>query len=160
MDFGIGTGLLGSLFGGLFRIAPEILKWLDRKDERAHELAMFQLQTDLEKQRGTFTMEAKYADHSIAALDAIKSAFEDQQVAVSRASTWVASASAFVRPGITYVLFGMYCLVKLVTLVYALMHGADWGKVLTESYDAEDFAMLNLVITFWFVGRAIERYQK
>ena len=29
--------LLGSLFGGLFRLAPEFLKWLDRKNERDHE---------------------------------------------------------------------------------------------------------------------------
>ena len=45
-------GLLGSIFGGLFRLAPEILKFLDKKNERLHELNMFQLQTDLEKLRG------------------------------------------------------------------------------------------------------------
>ena len=32
--------LLGGLLGGTFRLAPEILKWLDRKGERGHELAM------------------------------------------------------------------------------------------------------------------------
>ena len=32
--------LLGGLLGGTFRLAPEILKWLDRKSERGHELAM------------------------------------------------------------------------------------------------------------------------
>lgn len=26
--------LMGTLFGGAFRLAPEILKWVDRKDER------------------------------------------------------------------------------------------------------------------------------
>ena len=31
--------LLGGLLGGAFRLAPEILKWLDRKGERGHELA-------------------------------------------------------------------------------------------------------------------------
>ena len=50
-------GLLGSIFGGLFRLAPEVLKFLDKKNERQHELNMFQLQTDLEKMRGTFKME-------------------------------------------------------------------------------------------------------
>ena len=24
-------GLLGSIFGGIFRLAPEVLKWLDKK---------------------------------------------------------------------------------------------------------------------------------
>lgn len=46
--FELASGLLGSLFGGLFRLAPEIIKFLDRKDERRHELSMFTLQTDLE----------------------------------------------------------------------------------------------------------------
>ncbi len=45
-------GLLGSIFGGLFRLAPEVLKWLDKKNERSHELLMFSRQCDLEAQRG------------------------------------------------------------------------------------------------------------
>ena len=32
--------LLGGLLGGAFRLTPEILKWIDRKGERAHELAI------------------------------------------------------------------------------------------------------------------------
>ena len=28
--------LLGGLLGGAFRLAPEVLKWLDRKGERSH----------------------------------------------------------------------------------------------------------------------------
>jgi hypothetical protein len=34
----LGGGLLGSVFGGLFRLAPEVLKWLDRKDERSKDV--------------------------------------------------------------------------------------------------------------------------
>ncbi len=45
-------GLLGSIFGGIFRMAPEVLKWMDKKNEREHELNMFKFQCDLEAQRG------------------------------------------------------------------------------------------------------------
>ena len=69
-------GLLGSIFGGIFRLAPEVLKFLDKKNERAHELNMFQLQTDLEKMRGEFKMEEKYVDYSIQQMDTIKEAFK------------------------------------------------------------------------------------
>ena len=31
-------GILGSIFGGVFRLAPEVLKWMDKKNEREHEL--------------------------------------------------------------------------------------------------------------------------
>ena len=102
--------LLGGVFGGLLRLAPEVLKWFDRKDERRHELAMFQLQTDLEKVKGTFAVEQKYVEHSVAALDAIQAAFKDQQQAVSKSPMWVAAMSALVRPMVTYWLFFMFSL--------------------------------------------------
>ena len=152
--------LLGSLFGGLFRLAPEFLKWLDRKNERDHELNMFRLQTDLEKQRGTFTLEEKYVDHSTAALDAIQEAFREQSATASASYKWVAAASALVRPGITYVLFGLYVAVKIAALTYAINSGAAWRDVLIANWSADDFAILNMILTFWFVGRAIEKYQK
>ena len=71
-------GLLGSIFGGLFRLAPEVLKFLDKGNERKHELSMFTLQTDLEKMRGQFKMEERYVDYSVNQLDAIKEAFKEQ----------------------------------------------------------------------------------
>jgi len=48
----IGGGLFGTIFGGLFRLAPEVLKFLDRKNERQHELSMFSRQCELEQVRG------------------------------------------------------------------------------------------------------------
>lgn len=152
--------LLGSLFGGLFRLAPEFFKLLDRKNERDHELNMFRLQTDLEKQRGTFTLEEKYVDHSTAALDAIQEAFREQSATASTSYKWVAAASALVRPGITYVLFGLYVAVKVTAIAYSLHSGASWVEVTKTHWTTEDFALLNLVITFWFVGRSIEKYQR
>lgn len=48
--------LLGGLLGGAFRLAPEILKWLDRKGERGHELAMQDKVLEFEKLRGAQRM--------------------------------------------------------------------------------------------------------
>lgn len=155
-----GSGILGSIFGGLFRLAPEILKFFDKVSERKHELEMFRLQTDLEKMRGEFRMEEKYVDHSTAALDAIQAAFVQQGKADERAWKWVASVSALVRPGITYILFGMYVAIKFTAIIYAINSGAPWNEVLSTNWTAEDFGMLNLIITFWFVGRAVERYKQ
>jgi len=45
-------GLLGSIFGGVFRLAPEVLKFFDKKNERQHELNMFARQCELETLRG------------------------------------------------------------------------------------------------------------
>jgi hypothetical protein len=158
--FELASGLLGSLFGGLFRLAPEVFKFFDRKDERAHELKMFTLQTDLEKMRGTFRMEEKYVEHSATQLDAIAAAMKQQGEADKRAWKWVASLSALVRPSITYVLFGLYVAFKVTMIVYAMDSGAPWYEVIRENWTADDFAMLNMVITFWFVNRTLEKYGK
>lgn len=153
-------GLLGSIFGGLFRLAPEVLKFLDKKNERQHELSMFQLQTDLEKMRGEFRMEEKYVDYSIQQMDTIKEAFKEQAQTAKEAG-WLASfITAITRPGLTWIAFSVYVAVKAAGLTIAFQTNANWAEVLTKSYDEDDFAMLNMMISFWFVGRSIEKYQK
>jgi hypothetical protein len=158
MDFFSG-GILGSLLGGLFRLAPEVLKFFDRKDERLHELKMFTLQTDLEKIRGEFRIEERYVEHGSAQLEAIGEAFKQQGEADKKAWKWVASLSALVRPGVTYILFGMYVAYKIIMITYALDSSAPWKEALVSLWTAEDFGMLNMILTFWFVGRTIEKYR-
>ncbi len=155
----LGGGLLGSIFGGLFRLAPEVLKFLDKKNERQHELSMFQLQTDLEKMRGEFKMEEKYVDYSIQQMDTIKAAFQEQAETAKAAGWFVAAVSALVRPGITWCLFFMYAAVKAAALVIAFQTGANWMEVVTKCWDEDDFALFTMVLTFWFVGRSLERYK-
>ena len=156
----LGGGLLGSIFGGLFRLAPEVLKFLDKKNERQHELSMFQLQTDLEKMRGEFKMEEKYVDYSIQQMDTIKAAFQEQAETAKAAGWFVAAISALVRPGITWALFFMYAAVKAAALVIAFQTGADWAEVISKCWDEDDFGVFTMCITFWFVGRSVEKYQK
>ena len=155
----LGGGLLGSIFGGIFRLAPEVLKFLDKKNERQHELSMFQLQTDLEKMRGEFKMEEKYVDYSIQQMDTIKAAFQEQAETAKAAGWFVAAISALVRPGITWCLFFMYAAVKAAALVIAFQTGANWMEVVTKCWDEDDFALFTMVLTFWFVGRSLERYK-
>jgi hypothetical protein len=153
-------GLLGSVFGGLFRLAPEILKFLDKKNERSHELNMFQLQTDLEKMRGQFMMEEKYVEHSVAQLDTIKEAFKEQSETAKNAGWFVSAISALVRPGITWALFFMYAAVKVAVLYMAFLTNAPWYEVIQQTWDADDFGLFTMCISFWFVGRSIEKYTK
>jgi hypothetical protein len=153
-------GLLGSVFGGLFRLAPEILKFLDKKNERSHELNMFQLQTDLEKMRGQFRMEEKYVEHSVAQLDTIKEAFREQSETAKNAGWFVSAISALVRPGITWALFFMYAAVKVAAIYMAFLTNAPWYEVIQQTWDADDFGIFTMCISFWFVGRSIEKYNK
>ena len=159
LDF-LGSGVLGTLLGGIFRMAPEVLKFLDRDNERKHELAMFTLQTDLEKVRGDYRMEEKYVDHSTAALDAIQEAFKQQEEADSKAWKWVASLSALVRPGVTYWFMALYSAAKFSTIWIAYQTNQSMAEIFSEVWSDQDFGLLSMILTFWFVGRAIEKYKK
>lgn len=154
------TGILGSIFGGLFRLAPEVINFFDKKNDRAHELEMFKIQTDLEKQRGEYRLEEKYVEHSTQQLEAIQQAFKEQSETAQSSYPWVSALSALVRPVVTYVLFGLYVLVKLSMIVYGIEIGVSWHELLQQNWTAEDFGMLNMILTFWFVGRSIEKRQK
>lgn len=156
----LGSGLLGSLVGGLFRIAPEVLKWLDRKDDRKHELEMFKLQTDLEKVRGTIRLDEKYVEHSTAQISAIETAFKTQADEAGKSYKWVAALSALVRPVVTYVLFGLYVVFKITLITYAITSGGAWPEVIIKNWTVEDFGLLNMILTFWFLGRSIEKRQQ
>jgi len=154
----LGQGFLGSLFGGIFRLIPEVLKYMDSKNERAHELKMFQEQTSLEKVKGEFVVEGKYVDHSIAQLGAISEAFKQQATEAGSSYKWISAASALVRPGVTYIIFLFYIIFKLLVLAVALeTPDVQWQVAIQHIWTAEDFGMLNMILTFWFVGRAIEK---
>ena len=156
----LGSGLFGGILGAIARLVPEFIKFFDKKNEREHELNMFKLQTDLEKVRGEFKVEEKYVDFSTAQMQAIGEAMKQQGEADSRAYKWVASLSALVRPAVTYILFGLYVLFKISMVTYAMYHGAAWQAAFGTLWNGDDFAMLNMILSFWFVGRAVEKYQR
>ena len=74
--------LLGGLLGGAFRLAPEILKWMDRNGERSHELSMQDKALEFEKLRGAQRMSEIGANADAAwntgAIDALKEAVAAQ----------------------------------------------------------------------------------
>ena len=153
------SGLLGSILGGIFRLAPEVLKFFTRKEDNKHELEMFRLQTDLEKIKGDYRVEEKYVDFSVAQMQAVQAANEADGKAAASSYKWVSALSVLVRPLITYALFGLYTAVKITFIAYAYSTGADWVDVMKQNWTVDDFALLNMILTYWFIGRSIEKHQ-
>ena len=156
----IGSGVIGSLFGGLFRLAPEVLKFFDKQNDRKHELAMMDKQLDYEKLKAEFNVEEKYVDFSVHQLDAMQEAFKEQAATATSSYKWVSALSALVRPVVTYVLFGLYVCFKIAMMYYAVQTGIPWNEVMQQAWNQDDFAMLNAILMFWFVGRTIQQYRK
>ena len=96
--------LLGGLLGGLFRMAPEVLKWLDRRGERGHELATQDKALDFEKLRGAQRMGEIGASADAAwntgAIEALREAVAAQ--GPQSGVRWADALSSSVRPTVTY----------------------------------------------------------
>jgi len=157
----LGGGLLGSIFGGLFRLAPEVLKFMDRKNERQHELKMFEQQCQLEQMRGAQKLQEIGAQHGMAVdvgvLDAFKSAIDQQAEMVKAAGGWVASLSASVRPVVTYWILLLWSFVHVWFAWNAWLSGAEPEQVLKTMMTADFAALVAGTINFWFMDRTLAK---
>ena len=147
----------GGLLGGLFRLAPEVIKIFDAKNERSHELAMLQTEMEFAKLNAEREMHRTDAAMTIAELDAMGAALKEQGQTARSAGWFVAAISALVRPLVTYWFVIMYSVVKIVSIQMAVAAGGFWKDVLVTSWTPEDASLLMLILTFWFVGRVYER---
>ena len=151
--------LLGGLLGGAFRLAPELLKWLDRRSERWHELAMQDKALEFEKVRGASRMAEIGASADTAWNTGAMEAFKEAVAGQGRPSgvKWADALSTSVRPIITYWFMALYCAAKAAALVVALNAGAGWGAAVLAAWSEADQALWSGVLNFWFVGRVFER---
>jgi len=157
----LGGGLLGSIFGGLFRMAPEVLKWLDKKNEREHELNMFKFQCDLEAQRGQQKL-AEIGAQREAAIDtgvmnAFQSAIEQQTEMVKAAGGWVASLSASVRPVVTYWILGLWSFIHVWLSFNAWVSGMPPLDVFKVMMSADFAALVSGTLNYWFLDRTLAK---
>ena len=126
-------GAVGGIFGGLLRLAPEVLKFFDKKNERAHELLMFNRQCELEQLRGQQKLAEIGAHHEASidegVLNAFNNAIKSQTDMAKVAGGWAASLSASVRPIITYMLVGTYLLLQVVMAGEIVSRGGSMQDV-------------------------------
>ena len=151
--------LLGGLLGGAFRLAPEILKWLDRKGERGHELAMQDRALEFEKIRGAQRMSeigaSADAAWNVGAIETLREAVRSQ--GEKTGVRWADALSSSVRPVITYWFMALYCAAKTATVAAAVTGGAGWGVAILYAWTEADQALWAGVLNFWFLGRVFDR---
>lgn len=152
--------LLGGLFGGVLRLAPEVFKIFDRANERKHELAMVNAEMEFAKIRGEIAMRQTEAAMTMAEMDTMAEAFKEQSRTAQAAGKFVSAISALVRPTVTYSFLILYAAVKVAAFMIAMEQNGDWKDVLVTMWGSDDLAVFNMIISFWFVGRVYERSNK
>ena len=154
-------GLLGSIFGGIFRLAPEVLKYFDKANERKHELNMFARQCDLEQMRGQMKLAEigaqREAAIDVGVMDAFNSAIQQQADMVKAAGGWAASLSASVRPVVTYWVLFVWSFIHVWFAYNAWLGGAPAVEVFKTMMTPDFSALLAGTINFWFLDRTLAK---
>ena len=154
-------GIFGSLLGGIFRLAPEVLKFFDKKNERQHELLMFQRQCDLEQIRGQQKLAeigaARDAAIDVGVMDAFNAAINQQAEMAKAAGGWAASLSASVRPVVTYWVILLWSFVHLWYAWNAWMSGSAPQEVFNTMMTADFMALVSGTINYWFLDRTLKQ---
>ena len=157
----LGGGILGSLLGGVFRLAPEVLKWMDKKDERAHERLMFEQQCALEQVRGQQKLAEigaqREATVDAGVMDAFNSAIEQQTEMVKVAGGWVASLSASVRPVVTYWILLIWSFIHIWFAWNAWVTGAHPDAVFKLMRSGDFSALVSGTLNYWVLDRTLAK---
>lgn len=154
--------LLGSLFGGLFRLAPDVIKHFDKKSERAHELLMFDKQLAMDKLRIESAEKQLQiqADGNafVAGIEAMQTALQGQAEMAVAAGGLAAKLSASVRPTVTYMLVSLYIASKAAAFWLAYIGGGlSAPEAVVQIYGPEDAGILSGILSFWFLDRVMRR---
>ena len=152
--------LLGTIFGGVFRLAPELLKWFDRKDERAHELAMFDRQLEADKLRGQLAIDQinAQAEASIGTAE-VQAIIEATKAQAARTGIkWVDAINSLMRPTITFWWVIVLYTAALVAQYIALLDGGtNFLQTILKLWGPDEKAIAASIISFWFVDRSLRK---
>jgi len=146
--FEIFGGILGGALGGIFRLAPEVLKFFDKKNERLHEMAMFSRQCELEQIRGQMKLAEigaqREAAVDVGVMDAFNAAINQQAEMVKAAGGWY-----------------------WILLIWSLAHfwyawtgyrtGLDPTEVFKLFMSPDFSALLAGTINYWFLDRTLKQ---
>ncbi len=147
--------LVGGVFGGLLRLAPEVLKFFDKKNDREHELKMLSTEMEFAKIKAEQAMYAVDASVHNADMSTLAEALKEQASSAKAGGWFVAALSALVRPTVTYAFVSAYFAVKVAAYGVALSQGGAWNTVLLALWTQEDMSILSMILGFWFVSRSI-----
>jgi hypothetical protein len=152
--------LMGTLFGGVFRLIPEALKWLDRKNERAHELAMFDKQLEADKLKGNQALAQinAQAEASIGSSE-IQAIIEATQAqATATGIQWVDALNALVRPILAFQwLIVLWPAVVVAGFILAVQSGVNPLDALKGTFGTEEKALAASIASFWLVDRSLRK---
>ena len=161
--------LISFLMGGL----PKILEFFQDRQDKAHELALAQMQIERELEMRKLGFEAmERVEHIRSEQLATESAANTTQALIGAqqaemqaiyahdmslnegTSQWMKNLRASVRPVITYGFFFLLLFVDVGLFAYGWHQGASFVELAEMLWDSDTQALFASIIAFHFGGRA------
>lgn len=153
--------LFGGILGGVLRLAPEFFKWLDRRSERGHELAMQDKALEFEKLRGAQRMdeirEQSQGEWNSGALQALTASVKAQ--ATNTGVWWADGMNAAIRP-LLALWWGivLYSAVMIARYVIITSSGdVGTAEALVLLWGPEESGIASGVINFFILNRVFDK---
>lgn len=164
--------LISAVFGFAAPFLPELFKYLHRKADNAHELAMMDKRLAAGAAEHSWRLEEINAQADIEEARVLRQPQQsfgveilDRAQASLHPALWVPVfwafsvldwLSGFVRPGITYFVVAGYLAYK--AAMFSMLTGPrfdnEWSGAVAQLWTEQDYAVLSLVLAFWFGHRS------
>ena len=148
--------LLGTIFGLLGSIFPQILKLFVAKEDHKHEIAMANLQMEAQKQLATQRLVEINATADIEESKALYQSAEQKISGIKWIDGIVSLYNSSVRPTITYAFMALYMFTKVAFFYQLRTAGWTWMQVGASIWSSEDFAVFSTILAYWFGARMMK----
>ena len=153
--------LLGSALGSVARLVPEVLAWLDKKDERKHELALLDKNLEADKFRADHQIGMVHAESDAAMnLADLNGLIEvaGKQTEVKSGVRWIDGFNALIRPLLAFQWLILLWPLVIVFKAYILNRsGAAAAQYLDVVFGPDEKTMAASIAAFWLVDRALRK---
>jgi len=152
--------LLGLIFGGVLRLAPEVLSLIKAGREESHEYRMTELQLRIDEARAKQAIDLAHAQAEIATAAGEMNAWASAIRAQDKPSgiRWIDALSSSVRPVLTYWwVLVLYSGAKLLQIVVGVQDGVTLEAFVPILVTEFDRTVIGGILSFWFVDRSMRR---
>lgn len=152
--------LLGLIFGGVFRMMPELLGVFKAKREAEHEFRMTELQLKIDEARAKHALDLVHAQAEVVAAAGEMNAWADaiRSQATPSGIGWIDALSSSVRPVLTYWwVIGLYGTAKAIQIIVGFDEGASLASFVPVLVTEFDRTVIGSILSFWFVDRSLRK---
>lgn len=150
---------ISAVIGFLGSIVPQIMKFWQQREDRKHELAMYDKQVEAQKILGSQKLEATGIEADIRETEAILRAAEPKITGVQWVDAIIQIINGLMRPIVVYLYFLDYLLIKYATYLMITKAGTVvWTEAVSMLWTEFDQAMMGGILGFLFGNRSIGKW--